>query len=84
MISLLGYVAMGFLMAAAIPQAIKAFKEGHSRGVSAGYICLLLTGFVLMLTYLALAKPVWPVMINYAVNILMMCIIGYYKAFPRK
>lgn len=83
MISIIGYMAMACLIVAAIPQAIKAVREGHSKGIAGGYIGLLLAGFILMLTYLWVSKPVVPVMINYAVNILMMLIIGYYKVFPR-
>lgn len=72
------------LMTAAIPQAIKAYKEGHSRGIAGPYVVLLLTGFILMSVYLILTKPVYPVLINYVANIVMMCIVGYYKLFPRK
>lgn len=83
MIHLLGYAAMMCLIVAAVPQAIKAVKEGHSKGMATGYLVLLLTGFTLMSSYLILNKPVWPVIINYGVNILMMLIIGFYKVFPR-
>jgi uncharacterized protein with PQ loop repeat len=83
MITILGYMAMMCLMTAAIPQAIKTIRQGHSTGISAGYLILLLAGFILMSSYLLLTKPVIPVLLNYLFNILMMLIIGYYKLFPR-
>ena len=83
MINILGYFAMMCLVCAAVPQAIKAVKEGHSNGVAGAYIVLLLAGFTSMLIFLAISKPIWPVMVNYAVNIVMMSIIGYYKLLPR-
>jgi uncharacterized protein with PQ loop repeat len=83
MINILGFFAMVCLVCAAIPQAIKAVKEGHSNGVAGGYIALLLAGFISMFIYLAIVKPIWPVMVNYAFNIVMISIIGYYKLFPR-
>lgn len=72
------------LITAAIPQAIKAYREGHSNGIAGPFIVLLLIGFSLMSLYLWLTKPIWPVLINYLFNIVMMLIIGRYKVFPRK
>lgn len=83
MIHIIGYLAMFCLITASIPQAIKSIKEGHSKGMAGGYIILLLFGFTLMSVYLLLTKPIIPVLINYASNILMMLIIGYYKLFPK-
>ena len=84
MIQLIGYAAMLCLASAAIPQVFKTIVDGHSKGIAGGYIALLLCGFTLMSTYLLLTKPVWPVLINYMINIMMMLTIGYYKLFPRK
>ena len=84
MIHLLGYVAMACLITASVPQAVKAIREGHSHGVSGYFLILLLVGFGLMSTYLCLTKPVYPVLINYLSNIVMMGVVAYYKVFPRK
>lgn len=83
MIHIIGYLAMACLITASIPQAIKSVRDGHSKGMAGGYIILLLFGFTLMSVYLLLTKPIIPVLINYASNILMMLIIGYYKLFPK-
>jgi uncharacterized protein with PQ loop repeat len=83
MINILGYFAMMCLICAAIPQAIKSIRDGHSNGIAGGFVVLLLTGFISMLSFLALSKPIWPVMVNYAFNIVMISVIGYYKLFPR-
>jgi len=83
MIHILGYLAMICLMTASIPQAIKSYKDGHSKGMAGGYLILLLSGFTLMTTYLFLTKPIIPVVINYISNIIMMLVIAYYKLFPK-
>lgn len=83
MISIIGYLAMICLMTASIPQAVKSVKDGHSNGIAGGYLILLLTGFTFMSAYLLLTKPIIPVLVNYASNIVMMLIVGYYKLFPR-
>lgn len=83
MVSIIGYLAMVCLMTATIPQAIKSYKDGHSNGIAGGYLILLLSGFTLMATYLLLTKPIVPVLVNYASNIVMMLVVGYYKLFPR-
>ncbi len=83
MAQIIGYAAMLCLASATLPQVYKTIKEGHSNGMAGGYIVLLLSGFSLMSTYLLLTKPVWPVLLNYLINITMMLTIGYYKLFPR-
>jgi uncharacterized protein with PQ loop repeat len=83
MINIIGIIAMLCLMTATIPQAIKSIKDGHSKGIAGGYLILLLTGFSLMSIYLLLTKPIIPVLVNYASNIVMMLVVGYYKIFPR-
>jgi uncharacterized protein with PQ loop repeat len=83
MIHLLGYVAMACLITAAFPQAYKAIRDGHSHGVSGAFLILLMVGFGLMSVYLVLTKPVYPVLINYLSNMVMMGVVAYYKLFPR-
>lgn len=84
MINIVGYLAMICLMISAIPQLIKVIKAGHADGMSSSYLLLLIMGFSLMATYIMLTKPLYPVVINYVINILSMLTIGYYKIFPRK
>lgn len=84
MIQLLGYVGLGFIMMASVPQAIKTVKQGHSDGLSATYIMSLITGFSLLIVYLCLSKLLIPIFINYTVNLISYSIIAYYKFFPRK
>jgi uncharacterized protein with PQ loop repeat len=83
MIQTLGYIATFFVSAAALPQTIKAVREGHSRGVSGVFLSMLMVGFILMSLYLCLTKPVYPVLINYVINMVLMGIVSYYKLFPR-
>lgn len=83
MINIIGYIAMACLITAAIPQAMKSVKDGHSDGIAGGFLILLLGGFSLMSIYLVLTKPIIPILINYLCNIVMMLVIGYYKVHPR-
>jgi uncharacterized protein with PQ loop repeat len=71
------------LIMSAAPQAYKAFRDGHSRGISGAFLILLMVGFSLMSLYLILTKPVYPVLINYLSNMVMMGVVAYYKLFPR-
>ena len=84
MIDIIGYLAMTCLMVSAIPQVIKVIKQGHADGMAVSYLSLLIVGFTLMATYIMLTKPLYPVVINYVINVLSMLIISYYKIFPRK
>lgn len=74
---------MFFLMFAGIPQAIKSIKQGHSNGMSPVYITFLIIGFMLMITYISLTKPLIPLIINYTINIISLSIVAWYKIFPR-
>lgn len=74
---------MACLITAAIPQAMKSIRDGHSNGIAGGFLILLLAGFGLMSLYLVLTKPIIPILINYLCNIILMLVISYYKVYPR-
>ena len=84
MIAILGYIAMVCLITSFIPQVIKSIKDGHSAGVSLGFIMLALVGFVLMWLYIYLTTPIIPVLLNYGFNSAMILVVLWYKLFPRK
>lgn len=66
----------------AVPQAIKSYKEGHSRGVADGMMKLWILGELSGLVY---GFGIWqlPIIFNCALNTLFVGIIIYYKLRPR-
>lgn len=83
-IDLVGILALLCLAGCAIPQVIKTIRDGNSDGLSLAYIILLECGFILMVTYVLLTKPLIPVIVNYIINIIMVGILIKYKLFPRR
>lgn len=83
MIHLLGWVALAILASAAVPQAIKVFREGHARGMSWLYIAQLQVGFVLILVYSFLVPTDVVFQLNYATQIVLFTLMAFRKKFPR-
>lgn len=65
-----------------LPQAIKSYKDGHSIGLSWGFLVMWLMGEVLTFIYV-LPKLDYPLLANYTVNFLFLCVIIKYKLLPR-
>lgn len=65
----------------AVPQAWRSYRQGHSHGIGWPLIVMTLIGEVLSLSY-ALPRHLWPLTMNYLVNIAAMSIIGWFKARP--
>lgn len=75
MIDLIELIACIFLGIAAVPQVIKALREGHCDGISWLYIIMLECGFSLMLTYVIMVKPLFYVILQYSINIALFGIL---------
>ena len=85
MIELLGIIAAISFAISAVPQAIKSWKEGHSRGMSLATIILWMVGEAAMLVYvLGMYPGDLILLLNYATNTLMVGIITWYAFRPRK
>lgn len=85
LIQLIGYLGLIFLFMAALPQAIKALKQGHSNNMAVSYLVLLDIGFIILIFYVCLlSKTPIPILINYILNLIVYGIMTYYKFFPRK
>jgi uncharacterized protein with PQ loop repeat len=65
-----------------LPQAIKSYKEGHSRGLSNAFLWLWFLGEILSFIYV-LPKLIWPLIGNYIVNFIFLLVIMKFKYFER-
>jgi uncharacterized protein with PQ loop repeat len=71
----LGSVAFGIC---GLPQALKSIKDGHSDGISWGFIFLWLIGEICTLIYV-LPQLLLPLILNYVLNLVFLIIIIFYK-----
>jgi len=82
MLEIIGWLG-GFMLAiCGAPQAWKSYKDGHSYGISWGFIGLWFWGEVFVLIYI-LPTGLLPLILNYTFNILIGSIILWYKFKPR-
>jgi len=80
---LIGWVG-GFLLGICVlPQVWLCYRQGHAHGVSLLMLELWGVGEVFALTY-AIHLQAWPLIANYALNLLIVLVILRYKLFPRK
>jgi len=82
MIEYAGWLGSMCLAVCGIPQAVTCYKQGHSDGISPTFLWLWVAGEVFASCYI-LATHNWPLIINYAVNTVVVGIILKYKYFPR-
>jgi hypothetical protein len=82
MLDIIGWIGAITFAICAAPQAWKAYKDGHSDGVSWGFINLWLVGEICTTIYI-LPKQDWPLLFNYAGNLICLLVIMKYKMFPR-
>lgn len=79
-----GFLMMVCLAICGFPQALKSFQDGHSKGVSSGFLYLWLIGEICGLTYILLDEFNFYLVGNYIVNLLFIFVILRYKYFSRE
>jgi uncharacterized protein with PQ loop repeat len=79
---LLGYIGSICLAICSVPQAYMSYKQGHSRGISVGFLFLWTAGEIFTLLYI-IPKADIPLLINYLSNLIFLSIIWKYRIFPR-
>ena len=82
MLETFGWTGGVSLAACGLPQAIKSYRQGHSHGLSLWFLLMWLMGEVMVLAYV-LPKWHWPLIFNYAANIVIVAIILLYKLRPK-
>ena len=84
MIEMIGVVGATAFALSGVPQAIKSYREGHSRGVAHGTVLLWLLGEGAMLVYAGIKYTSDFILIgNYLANFLVVGIIAWSKYRPR-
>lgn len=80
---MVGWVGAALLAFCGLPQAVHSWRTGSSDGVTWGLISMWGIGEVLTLVYV-LPKMDWPLLFNYAANIVFLSVIMWYKVRPTK
>lgn len=85
MIEVIGYAGALLLAICALPQAIMSLAQGHSYGLSHGFLWSWYLGEILMLGYvIGTVGPGGPLFYNYLLNTFLLSIIMKYRYFPRR
>lgn len=71
------------LVTRGLPQALKSWRDGHSRGLSAQMLWLWLLGSILVLPHLLLLYNVALILV-YCANIVFILVMLKYFYFPRE
>ncbi len=79
----IGYISSIALAVCTVPEVIKSIKNGHSNGLSWGFLLLWYLGAICGIIYI-LPLRLLPSMLNYVLSIFLLSIISWYKLFPRK
>lgn len=83
-LSVIGALGAFAFAISGVPQAIRSWKLGTSRGMSGTTIALWLTGEACMLAYTVATYPGDFVLLgNYLANFLIVSLIAWYYLFPR-
>ena len=83
MIETIGWIgAVAFAICGA-PQAYKSWKEGHAHGLAWSFLVLWYIGELFGLVYV-IALLSYPLIFNYAFNVILVTVILRYKVFPRE
>lgn len=85
MLELTGWIA-GLLFAfCGLPQCIQCVREGHARGINSLFIWMWFLGEVLMQVYVFFKHGFdMPLLVNYWINTVFVCVIIKYKYWERK
>jgi len=67
----------------AVPQAIHSLKEGHADGISLVFLWAWFLGEILGAVYVIYLGNI-PLIFNYLANLAALCIIVWFKHFPRE
>jgi uncharacterized protein with PQ loop repeat len=80
---LLGWIGSILLACCGIPQALLAFKQKHSDGVSWGMCLMWYIGEWCVLIYMFRSAN-WPLIFNFIMNIVTISIVIWYKIYPKR
>lgn len=79
----IGWFGSIMLALCALPQAIKSYKDKHSKGLDTTFLLLWSAGEILtaIAVYTSPTNLVY-LFVNYGANLIFLSVIWYYKLFP--
>ena len=80
----IGWIGNILLAICCVPQALKAHRNGHSRGISYLFIITWFIGELCAFYYHLYTSDKYPQIFNYIVNICGTSVILWYRIFERK
>lgn len=82
---IVGWVGGLLLTFCGVPMAWQSYKDGHTHGVNMPFLQMWIWGEAFVLVYV-LAQPIllYPLIANYAFNVILILVILRYKIYPRK
>lgn len=83
MIQAIGAVGVFLLSVCAVPQAVRSYRDGHSRGISGWFVSAWFFGEVLTLVFAAATGAPNLLIVNYAANIAALLVVIWYTIRPR-
>ena len=81
---LIGWIGSILFAACAAPQAYQSWKDKHSNGMTWMFLIMWLSGEILTVIYVSQKSDVLPLLVNYGLNIILLMIIIWYRAFPKQ
>ena len=83
MVELFGWISTAAFAICAVPQAYKAYRDGHSDGLAAGLLWLWMIGEITGMCYGVGLKEL-PLILNYSANAILVGFVLRYKIYPRR
>lgn len=80
---LIGWLGAFLFAICGFPQALKSYQDGHSRGLSWGFLLAWAGGEILTILYV-LPKMDLPLLTNYFVNAIFLSVMLRYKIWERE
>ena len=80
----IGWVGNSLLAICGFPQAMKSFKNGHSKGVSYWFLWTWFIGEMLAFTYHLGVSDKVPQVLNYVLNLMFISVVIWFRHFERK
>lgn len=81
----IGWIGALLFCICGLPQAFQSYQEGHSRGLSSAFLLMWFFGELFSLVYVWVQPTtLWPVILNYLFNLLILAVIIKYKYWERK
>lgn len=85
MLEIIGWSSTFFFSVCGLPQAVKSWRERSAVGVSWAFLVMWILGEILATIYTCFqAKLLWPLIVNYLFNIVLISVVLYWKFYGEK